>query len=154
MKQLWESSKATIQQLVANKLELENNAKRNEVMAIEVVRHLYFSIKLDGSGNKDGSFIYLTFLEWGHDTFSNCGFHTFESMHSKDLGKKTLWQLNTDNGTRRGSHLVVCVKRVAHNSTMYRAQFTASVEAICKSEFQPTVFIIGPKYVSHSSQIS
>jgi hypothetical protein len=152
---------------------------------------LYFSVKLDGSGNKDGSFIYWTFcvwislwifciltihisipdllfvlaytppknltqflLEWGLDTFSNCGFHTFESMRSKDLGKKILGQLNTDNGMRRGSHLVACVKRVARNSTMYRAQFTASVEAICKSEFQPTVFIIGQKYVSHSSQTS
>jgi hypothetical protein len=93
-------------------------------------------------------------LEWGLDTFSNCDFHTFESMRSEDLGKKILGQLNTDNGTRRGSHLVACVKRVARNSTMYRAQFTASVEAICKSEFQPTVFIIGQKYVSHSSQTS
>jgi hypothetical protein len=60
-KQLWESSKATIQQLVADKLVLEDNVKRNEAMAIEVVRHLYFSVKLDGSGNKDGSFIYWTF---------------------------------------------------------------------------------------------
>ena len=35
----------------------KTKSERNEAMAIEVVRHLYFSVKLDGSGKKDGSLL-------------------------------------------------------------------------------------------------
>ena len=58
------ATKALLQQAedAVKHLTVENevnktNSERNEAMAIEVVRHLYFSVKLDGSGKKDGSLL-------------------------------------------------------------------------------------------------
>ena len=176
-KALLKQAEEDVKRLTVDNEENKTKSERNEAMAIEVVRHLYFSVKLDGSGKKDGSLliekgksdvfagpflmmpshtsllIVFTFhfrcldyapprnlkqhlLEWGLDTFQNCGFHTFQSIRTQELGRKILLKLNTDNGTRRGYNLVCCVKRVARNSTMYRSGFTGNMETECKSKLQ------------------
>ena len=56
-KELLKQSQAAVTKLHDEKAVAEYESKRNEAMAMEVVRHLYFSVKLDGSGKRDGSWL-------------------------------------------------------------------------------------------------
>jgi hypothetical protein len=56
-KALLKQAEEEVRRLTLVNEENKTKSERNEAMAIEVVRHLYFSVKLDGSGKKDGSLI-------------------------------------------------------------------------------------------------